>query len=168
MEKTSHEIGGNGTAGQGINGDHTQTAALGGVGGHADDRNVGAGSPANGGPKGVRAAGKDDDAVYPVMDGGFEGLLFAFAQGGAGAVFDLQIFQQDRFSLLADPGAHFVPEGGGALGSVHGNPQSLFGREIPGRQIRAVTEISGDLQDSSLGRGTYARIVVQGAMNGSD
>src|SRR3954470_7687231 len=168
VKEASHEIGGNGAAGQSVDGDHTQASTLRRIGGDTDHMNVRARGAPDGGTQGLRAAGRDDDTVHLIVDSGFQSFVLAFSQDGAGAEFQLDIFQQDGFGFIADAGANFIPEGSSALRSINRYAEGLFRGEISGREIRAIPEGSGNLQDSGFGRGAYARIVVQGAMDGSN
>ena len=161
VQKTSHEVGGDGAAGQRIDADHPEAAALRSIGGNANHRNIGASGASNRGSELLRTARENNDAVHLIPDRGFQRFFFTLSQSGAGAEFDFHIFQQDGFSLVPDPAAHLIPERRGALRRVDRDPQRFLRREITRGQVRTIAEVSRHLQNPGLGCCAYTRIVMQ-------
>ena len=81
-QKSSHEIGSDGTAGQSIDRHDAQAAAVGSVGGHTHHRNAGARGALDPGPQDLGAAREDDDPIDIVADRGCKSLFFAFPERG--------------------------------------------------------------------------------------
>ncbi len=161
IQKPSHQVGGNGAAGERINANHAQAAALRCVGRNANHRNIGPRGAAKGRSQPLRTARKNDNAVHLLPDGGLQRFFFTLSQRGTGTEFDFHIFQQNGFSLVPDPAPNFVPERRGALRRVDRDPQRFLRREISRGQVRSVAQVSRHLQNPGLGGCAYARIVMQ-------
>src|SRR5579864_5915467 len=166
--ESSHKIGGDRSAGQGVDGYDAQAAAVRRVGCHADHGNLRAGSPPYPRPQYLRTTWESDNPIHTVPNGRFERFLFAFAEMRIRTKLDLDIFQRDGSGFCANPSAHLVPKRRGPLERVDRNAERLFGGQVSGGEVRAVSQGSGHLQDPRLGHGTDARSIVQGAMYRTD
>src|SRR5947199_8364488 len=78
--ESPHEIGGNRTAGQRVNGDDSEAAAIGCVGRHAYDGNARSRSAANCWPQRLGTAWENNDPVRLLVDGGLKRFFFALAE----------------------------------------------------------------------------------------
>src|ERR1700683_2555736 len=167
-QKSSHEVGSDGAAGQSVDGHNAQSAAMRSVCRHTNNGNLGTRSAAYPRPQDLRTTGEGNDPIHLVADGRFESLFLAFPETPVGSKLDLDIFQKDRRGFLANTGAYLVPKRGRSLERIHRYPPGLFGRKIPGGKVGPVSHGPRHLQNPGLGHGACAWVVVQCAMHGTD
>jgi hypothetical protein len=60
----------------------------------------------------LRTAGKRNDSVHSLPNGGFERLFFPFAEARIRPEFEFHVFQRNRSCFLANAGTHLVPKRG--------------------------------------------------------
>jgi len=136
--ETTDEVSRKRTAGEGIDGDASQTASFGCVGGNADNRNFGADGAVHGSSHGFRAAGINEDAVRFRVESSTKGVPFTVTKERVSAKIEFDVVHVERPGGVGDAATDFVPVRSSADEGVDGDAEIFALREKTGGEIGTI------------------------------